>query len=230
MSSLDRRAFVGAGAAAVLGGVCAAAQASEGALEELPDADPDPESPFGIDKNITMETIDAYVGRADIVFRDMRMVRDPADYEAIGGSALLDFMLEGFTEVPFPLIATLQELPVAGAYTGPTLFDVVWNEDGTVAEATPLYEESLMIVEELFPQDRPIFVMCGAGGYAGMTRQLLIYLGWDPKRIYNIGGAWEYTGYKAVPIVNYGEPGDDPRFYLWRVPITTIDFDQYRPQ
>lgn len=227
---LDRRAFVGADALAA--GICAAsahrALATSTVAESLPPADPDPDSPFGVDRNVTMETIDAYIGRDGIAFRDLRMVRDPAEYEAIGGSALLDFVLEGFTVVPFPHLGTLQKLPVEGAYTDPTLFDISWNEDGTVASATPLYEESLLILEELFPQDQPLFLMCGGGGYAGMARQLLVYLGWDPALVYNIGGAWEYTGYKAVPIVNYGEPGDEPRFYLWRVPIPTIDFEQYR--
>ena len=63
-----------------------------------------------------------------------------------------------------------------------------------------------------------------------MTRQLLIHLGWDPELVYNIGGAWEYTGYKAVPVVEYGEDGEDPRFYPWRADIATIDFDQYQPR
>ena len=82
-----------------------------------------------------METIDDYIGCADITFRDMRLIKDPADYAAIGGSALLDFMLEGFKLVPFPYIGTLQELPVEGAYEGPVLFDIEWADDGTVAKA-----------------------------------------------------------------------------------------------
>lgn len=225
---IDRRTALEGGLLATASALFAAPVAQASEIATIPAASPDPKSPFGIDRVITMETIDNYIGRPDIAYRDMRMVRDPADYAAIGGSALLDFVLEGFTVVPFPLIGTLQELPVEGAYTGPTLFDVTWNEDGTVANATPLYEESTLIVEELFPQDRPLFLMCGAGGYAGMTRQLLIHLGWDPKRVYNIGGAWEYTGYKAVPVVYYGDKDDSPRFYLWRVSMATIDFDQYK--
>ena len=69
--------------------------------------------------------------------------------------------------------------------------------------------------------------MCGGAGYASMMRQLLVYLGWDPARVYNAGGAWDYTGYRAVPIVDYAS--DEPRFYLWRTDIATIEFDQYRP-
>lgn len=177
-----------------------------------------------------METIDSYLGRADVACRDMRMVGDPVAYEDIGGSSLLDFVLEGFKLVPFPYIGTLQALPVDGAYEGPRLFDVEWADDGTVAEATPRYEESQLIVEDLFPKDRPVIVMCGGGGCAGMMRQLLINLGWDPQLVYNAGGAWSYTGYRAVPLVRYDEDDDDqPRFCLWRADVATIDFDQYRP-
>lgn len=201
--------------------------AGSSAAAGLPPASPDPASPFGIDLNVNMDTIDNYIGRTDIVFRDMRMVHDPADYAAIGGSPNLDIVLEGFKVVPFPYVGTLQELPVEGAYDGPTLFDVAWNDDGTVASATPRYEESLTIVQELFPQDRPVVLMCGGAGYASMMRQLLVYLGWDPARVYNAGGEWDYTGYRAVPIVDYA--GDEPRFYLWRTDIATIEFDQYRP-
>lgn len=40
---------------------------------------------FGIDKNINEETIDNYLNRNDSVYRDMRMLKDPGNYEAIGG-------------------------------------------------------------------------------------------------------------------------------------------------
>ena len=226
---LSRRAFALVGSLAIVGATAFApsrAQADQ-PTPQLSPAAPDPESPFGIDLNVNMQTVDDYIGRTDIAFRDMRMLKDPADYAAIGGSPNLDFVLEGFKVVPFPYVGTLQELPVEGAYDGPTLFDIVWNDDGTVASATPNYEESTLILEDLFPRDRPIVLMCGAGGYAGMTRQLLIYLGWDPKLVYNAGGAWDYTGYRAVAAVDYDDD-NEPRFCPWRVDIAAIgDFEEY---
>ena len=39
---------------------------------------------LGIDKNINESTIDKYLGRADAVYRDVRMLKDPGNYEAIG--------------------------------------------------------------------------------------------------------------------------------------------------
>ena len=44
---------------------------------------------LGIDKNINEETIDSYLGRNDIVYRDMRMLKDPGNYESIGGDSYL---------------------------------------------------------------------------------------------------------------------------------------------
>ena len=40
---------------------------------------------FGIDKNINESNIDNYLNRTDIVYRDVRMLKDPANYEEIGG-------------------------------------------------------------------------------------------------------------------------------------------------
>jgi rhodanese-related sulfurtransferase len=228
---LGRREFVGAGLLAAAGGLgvwgtCARA-GEEAQPTPPPAADPDPDSPFGIDRNVNMATIDAYIGRSDLVFRDARLVRDPADYAQVGGSSTLDFVLEGFKLVPYPYLGTVAPLPVAGRYDGPSLFDVTWNDDATqVVRAQALYEESQTIVDDLFPRDRPVLVMCGAGGYAAMTCRLLTYLGWDLDLLYNVGGAWDYTGYHAVETMRAGAEGAEPRMYLWRADIATIDFDQ----
>lgn len=43
---------------------------------------------MGIDKNINETNIDQYLGRDDAVYRDMRMLVDDANYEAIGGDSI----------------------------------------------------------------------------------------------------------------------------------------------
>ena len=50
---------------------------------------------FGIDKNINETTIDNYLNRSDSVYRDMRMLRDPGNYEAIGGDSYLSGLIKG---------------------------------------------------------------------------------------------------------------------------------------
>ena len=42
--------------------------------------------------------------------------------------------------------------------------------------------------------------MCGGGGYAGMTKNMLVSLGWDEDKIYNVGGYWYYDGENNVEV------------------------------
>ncbi len=206
---------------------CGTAAEPESTAEPLPAPEVDVESQFGVDKNINMDTIDGYLGRDDVAYRDVRMLFDPADYASIGGEADLSKTITGFKVVPYPYIATLSSLPVANAYAGDTLFTVAWNDDGTIASVTENYRESMMILEELFPRDTAIFLMCGGGGYAGMTKTLLIYLGWDENLLYNIGANWEYTGDNALELIVYSEDADDENINAtWRADYAYIDFSR----
>ena len=197
------------------------------ALEPLPLPEVDTSTEFGTDIRINQETIDDWLDRDDVVYRDVRMLYDPAEYSAIGGEADLTATIRGFKIVPYPYIATLQSLPVANAYTGDKLFDVEWTDDGHVVYAKPLYEESMMILEELFPKDKAVFLMCGGGGYANMTKQLLLYLGWDGSKLYNIGANWTYKGNNAEELVVYPESKDGNLIYAaWRADYAYIPFDK----
>ncbi len=193
----------------------------------LPPAELDGSNEFGIDKNININTIDDYLGRDDVVYRDVRMLFDPAGFGAIGGEADLSRSIEGFKIVPFPYIATLQQLPVDNAYVGNCLYAVEWNEDGTVKSAAANYRESEMALKELFPQDKAIFLMCGGGGYAGMLRRLLIHLGWDGEKIYNLGANWSYDGEHALELVVYPEAAEEkPLYAAWRADYAYIAFEK----
>ncbi len=204
------------------------ANESEAASEKpLPAPQTAKDSQFGVDANINISTIDEWLGRDDVAYRDMRMLFDPAQYGAIGGEADLTHTIEGFKVVPYPYMATMQELPVDGAYTGDCLYTVVWNEDGTVASAEPNYSESDLILKELFPQDKAIFLMCGGGGYAGMMKQLLIFQGWDEALLYNIGANWEYKGSHGLELLIYPEEAGGHNIYAtWRADYAYIDFSK----
>ncbi len=174
---------------------------------------------FGIDKNINEETIDNYLNREDSVYRDMRMLKDPGNYEAIGGDAYLSGFIKGFEIVPLPYLVNVSGLPeeVGDTYTGDTLFT---EKDG---KYTANYEESMDILEYLFPKDKNIFLMCGGGGYAGMTKNMLVTLGWDENKIYNVGGYWYYNGKNNVEVKT--EKYGDTSYDFWKVPYHDIDFD-----
>ena len=198
--------------------------------DALPAPEPDETNMFGVDKNINIATLDQYLGRDDVAYRDVRMLFDPADYAAIGGNADLASTVEGFRIVPYPYLATLSALPVEGAYAAETLYTLTWNEDGSIASATPNYEESMLILEDLFPKDKAIFLMCGGGGYAGMTKSLLIFLGWDPQLLYNVGGNWAYEGDHGVELIRYSEDADgNDYFCTWRADYALIDFTRLHP-
>ena len=173
---------------------------------------------FGIDKNINEETIDKYLGRSDSVYRDMRMLKDPGNYEAIGGDSYLSGFIKGFEVVPYPYLVNVTGLPseVGDTYTGDTLFTF---ENG-VYRAN--YEESLEILEYLFPRDKYIFLICGGGGYAGMTKSLLVNLGWDSNKIYNVGGFWYYNGNNRVDVKN------GSRYDFYKVLYHDIDFSELK--
>ncbi len=173
---------------------------------------------FGIDKNVNEETIDNYLGRSDSVYRDMRMLKDPGNYEAIGGDSYLSGFVKGFEVVPFPYIVNVSGLPdeVGKTYTGKTLFT---EKNGNY---TPNYEESMDVLEYLFPKDKNIFLMCGGGGYAGMMKNMLIELGWDENKIYNVGGYWYYKGENNVLVKR--TINNEVTYDFWKIPYHDIDF------
>ena len=173
---------------------------------------------LGIDKNINESNIDQYLGRADAVYRDMRMLKDPAEYEAIGGDSYLSGFVDGFEVVPLPYLVNVTGLPeaVGETFAGKTLFT---NINGSYKAN---YEESMEILEALFPKDKVIFLMCGGGGYAGMTRDMLIALGWDADKIYNVGGYWYYNGANNVEVKRTNSAGKTV-YDFYKVPYHDIN-------
>lgn len=175
---------------------------------------------LGIDKNINEATIDQYLHRSDAVYRDLRMLKDPGNYEAIGGDAYLSGFVDGFEVVPFPYIVNVEGLTeeVGDTYTGKTLFT---QKDG---KYIPNYQESWAVLEALFPRDKVIFLMCGGGGYAGMMKEMLVSLGWDASKIYNVGGYWYYEGENNVEVKRHLLDGTEV-YDFYKVPYHDIDFE-----
>lgn len=174
---------------------------------------------FGVDKNINESTIDKYLNRQDSVYRDMRMLKDPGNYEAVGGDSYLSGFVKGFEVVPLPYLVNVEGLPeeVGNTYTGKTLFTM--DKDGNY---TANYEESMEILEYFFPKDKYIFLMCGGAGYAGMTKTMLVSLGWDENKIYNVGGFWYYEGSNKVDVKT--KRNGKVVYDFWKVTYHDIDF------
>lgn len=182
---------------------------------------------YGIDKNINETTIDNYLDRGDTVYRDVRMLVDPATWENKGGDRYLSGYIRGFEVVPSVYLSGFTDEyieqkrieNVSGLYTGDTLFSL--QDDGSYRAN---YEESMDILEAIFPKDKNIFIMCGAGGYAGQVRELLLALGWDPAKVRDIGGYWYYKGDNAIQVK---EQRDGKDYYNFsKVPYYDIDFSK----
>ena len=176
---------------------------------------------LGIDKNVNESTIDQYLGRDDAVYRDLRMLKDPGYYEAIGGDSYLSGFVRGFEMVPFPYIVNVEGLPeaVGNTYQGKTLF--TYNGE----EYVPNYQESMAILEGLFPKGKTIFLMCGGGGYSGMMKKMLVALGWDADKIYVVGGHWYYEGENNVE-VRRTLPDGTVVYDFYKVPMHEINFEE----
>ena len=175
---------------------------------------------LGIDKNVNEETLDQYLNMENAVYYDMRMLIDEANYEAIEGDSYLSGFVKGFEVIPYPYLANVVGLPeaVGEPYQGPTLF--TQDENG---KYTPNYEESMSVLEYFFPKDKTIFLMCGGGGYAGMTKAMLVSLGWDETKIYNTGGYWYYKGKNNVQVKR--TVNEEAKYDFWKIPYHDIDFD-----
>ena len=79
------------------------------------------------------------------------------------------------------------------------------------------------ILEAIFPKDKNIFIICGAGGYAGQVKDMLISLGWNKELVRDIGGYWYYNGKNSVQVK---ETIDGKDYYNFsKVPYYNIDFD-----
>ena len=177
---------------------------------------------LGIDKNVNEETLDNYLGYEGIVYRDMRMLKDPGNYEAIGGDSYLSGFVKGFEVVPYPLLTEVKGLPeaVGDSYKGKTLFSV--DKNGNYVAN---YNESMEYLEYYFPKDKVIFLICGGGGYAGMTKSLLVSLGWDENKIYDVGGYWFYNGKNNVEVKQ--TKNGKVTYDFWKVTYHDIDFDSW---
>ena len=130
--------------------------------------------------------------------------------------------VKGFSLVPFPYIVNVSGLPeeVGQTYTGKTLFHQ--HSDGTYTEN---YKESMRILEGLFPKDKVIFLMCGGGGYSGMMKNMLVALGWDEDKIYDVGGYWYYGGDNNVDVKRVNDNGEVV-YDFYKVSVHEINFER----
>ena len=79
------------------------------------------------------------------------------------------------------------------------------------------------ILEYLFPKEKKILIMFGGVVYEKKKKNLLISLGWDKNKIYNVGGYWYYNGKNNIQIKK--EENNKTTYDFWKINYHNIDFD-----
>ena len=140
----------------------------------------DPNSVKMGESPLNTKNIDEYLFRNDCIYVDMREVNQ---FNSEG-------YIAGFTNVPFyKLIASLNK----EANTLYTIQKVVENKEvvigfGDINSYTPKYNESSKVINDIFNKKKNILLISSAGVESFYTANLLIQLGYDPSKIYNVGG------------------------------------------
>ena len=52
---------------------------------------------------------------------------------------------------------------------------------------------------------------------------MLVKLGWDKEKIYNVGGYWNYEGNHRISTIN--NHGSETKYDFWKVNYHDIDFN-----
>jgi rhodanese-related sulfurtransferase len=122
-----------------------------------------------------------YLGRKDVVYIDVRDDGSAGD----SSTALTEYAaghLKGFKSVEF------FDVIYNGGTKGTQLFYKAGDKDSVTPIFAPRYADSVEMLEELFPKDKTLFLMCAGGGRVVTLMQLLDQYGWDMTQVYNVGG------------------------------------------
>jgi rhodanese-related sulfurtransferase len=126
---------------------------------------------------ISPENLDKFLNRDDVVYID---VRDFKDYT--------QKHFKNFEVIPY-----FAYIFNAAANTDPTMVQLF---GGTPVAPVAVYNESVAILNAIFPKDQTIFIMCQSGARVVWMMQILAANGYDMSKIYNVGGVGQYTASK----------------------------------
>lgn len=168
------------------------------------------------DSGVNTSNIDDYLFRKDVVYVDLR----PYSWVAKDGH------IAGFSFFPFYDL-------IAHRKNDDRLFkmDVVYKDDGNkilggeIGSFTPNFMESEMVINRLFPKDKYIFTISQSGLEGCYFLNLLIQLGYEPSKLYNVGGFSISTGFENLAYTSI----ENPKYLVKGNPILTdvqdITFD-----
>lgn len=136
---------------------------------------------------VGVANLEKFLNRDDVIYIDLRDYKDYAPKH-----------FKNFEVVPY-----FAYIFNATANTDTTMVQLF---GGTPTEPVAVYNESVAILNALFPKDKTIFLMCQSGGRVVSMMQILAANGYDMSKIYNVGGVGQYTDSKfAKMITDSGE-------------------------
>lgn len=145
------------------------------------------------DSPVNTRNIDYYMFRDDTVYVDLRY------YSWV----LSDGHIAGFSFYPFyELIASMEN-----SETDNKLF--AYKKQSPICDVGsfyPNYEESELLLNELFPKDKYIFAISQSGLECNYLFNLLLQYDYDPSKLYNIGGFSRGTGFYNVAYKDLDNP------------------------
>ena len=150
--------------------------------------------------SVNTQNIDNYLFRDDVIYVDLRPYAEIAKEGHIAGFGFYPF---------YDFIATMEgSKDIDGSPKDNRLFKMK-NERGKLGQVgnfEPNYVESEQILNTLFPKDKYIFAITISCNESIYFLNLLIQYGYQPQKLYNIGGFSIGTGLENKAYVNIENP------------------------
>jgi rhodanese-related sulfurtransferase len=144
---------------------------------------------------INKDNLYNYLGREDVVYIDLRESNTNETESGYSESNYMGMHLKGFKNIEF--VSYIQGNKNQLFYVAP---------DKSLG---PSYTTALEILEELFPKDKAIFLMCDSGNKARSVMKLLAQYGWDMSKVYNVGAIANYGNSNYLLISTGAQKNDD---------------------
>ena len=152
------------------------------------------------DSSVTTKNIDNYLFRDDVVYVDLRPYAEIVKEGHIAGFGFYPF---------YDLIATMEGSKEENGSSKDNRLFYMKNEKGMlgmIGNFEPNYEESEQILNVLFPKDKYIFAITISCNESIYFLNLLVQYGYDPGKLYNIGGFSIGTGLNNVAYKSIENP------------------------
>ena len=154
--------------------------------------------------SVNTKNIDNYLFRDDTIYVDLRPYNEIAKEGHIAGFSFFPY---------YDFFATMEGTKDNEGNPKDNRLFKMKNEMGklgTVGNFLPNYVESEYILNRFFPKDKYIFAITISNNECMYSLNLLIQYGYDPAKLYNIGGFSVGTGFENVAYINI----DNPRYLV----------------